>query len=270
MDMMQSRLQLIDTIADFVRDSYVVEAMYSTGDDRTEVTDIRVLCVPKRNTDAPSAYKKLNYFFASELAPTGGSFVSREPSKIVKKYELSEGFTVTLSVIEQRFASVDGWWRPVIDSAAVSGAFDAGTRTDEDIIYAPETEPMAEPEPAVEFMPVAVPIAEEPAPQPEPAPEEQDDGDEYWDFVAKNIRAARHAINSGSFIRAGEIISLLRHMLIELICVRNGIESNFEHSIDFVDCEEKDMLAKTYPAAMDKRGLIGALSVTSELFDRLA
>jgi len=59
-------------------------------------------------------------------------------------------------------------------------------------------------------------------------------------------------------------------MLIELICVRNGINENFEHAIDFVDCEEKDLLIKTYPNGTDKTSLISALAVETELFDKLA
>ncbi|MBQ9993267.1 MAG: hypothetical protein IJP17_00965, partial [Clostridia bacterium] len=106
----------------------------------------------------------------------------------------------------------------------------------------------------------------EPAPEPDPEPTEEE---KYWSYVTQKFKAAHRAIASGSLIRANEITSLLRRMLIELICVRNGITENFEHSIDFIDCEEKDMLIKTYPAALDQNSLAGALGVMSELFDRL-
>lgn len=269
---MQSRNQLVDSIAAFAGGAGI-GAIYSVGDDATEMSDVRLLCVAKDPAGTVLAYKKLNYFIKNELSPAADSFISKDTTNIIKKYEMADGFTVTVTVPEPQNISVTGWWRAVLDDAAVSAAFDAAKKTDEDIIAAEK--PAEEPAPAepVEAAPV---VEEQPAPVIEPiespAAEAQpeDSGDEYWDFVAKNIRTARHAINSGSSIRAGEIISLLRHMLIELICVRNGIEGNFEHAIDSIECEETEMLVKTYPATMDRPGLINALSVISELFDRLA
>lgn len=273
---MQSRLQLIEDITVMIGSTHAVEAAYSTGDDSTEMSDIRILCVPKNTIDAPTAYKKLNYFFTNELKPETASFVSREPSRIIKQFNLPNGFVVTLSVIESRLVSVSGWWRVLRGAPAINSSL-GGRETDVELVAEPK--PAPEPEPVAEAMPepepvqqpvVEAPVEFVPAAAPEQAEEPQQDGDEYWDYVAKNIRSARLAINSGSYIRAGEIISLLRHMLIELICVRNDIEENFENAIDFIECEEKDMLIKSYPAALDKAPLIKSLGIICELFDRLA
>ena len=130
----------------------------------------------------------------------------------------------------------------------------------------PQPEPAPEPEPQPEPEPEA-----ESEPQPEEAPEEEEDEEQkYWKFVSTQLKNARHAVSAGSYIRANEILNVLRKMLIELICVNNGVEEDFENSIDFIECEEKDMLIKTFPRAMNAGGLAAALGAVSELFDRLS
>lgn len=118
---------------------------------------------------------------------------------------------------------------------------------------------------------VSVPVKETAAAAPiNKEEQETDENDEYWNFVSAQLKNARHSIASESFIRANEILNVLRKMLIELICVRNGIESDFETAIDYIECEEKNMLIKTYPTQMNKSGFITALSNITALFDRLA
>lgn len=99
----------------------------------------------------------------------------------------------------------------------------------------------------------------------------QDDSEAvYWKFVSDSLRDACDAVADNALIRANEILNLLRRMLIELICVRNGVNENFEREIDKIQCQEKELLAMTFPARHEQRAFLAALGMVSTIFDRLA
>ena len=298
MEILEQRREYIKQAVMLARDSYNITTGFSVGAQALEPTDIKLLFVPGEGADPVAVYKKLNYLISSDMKPQSGETLSRDPECIAKKYTLADGFVLTVYISGARTAESMDWWRPLFDSARLVEEMDQTNRVQDDKLkeaeeeddlpeLAPE-EPEAEEEvsrfkrhdhvePETAAAPVAAPEPEpvpEPAPEPEPErsseQEELDENEEYWNFVSAQMRNARHAIAAESFIRANEILNVLRKMLIELICVRNGIESDFDAAIDYIECEEKDMLIKTYPTGMNKAGFITALSTVTTLFDRLA
>ncbi len=293
---LQLRNDYIDRIAMLAQDSYVVGAVFVTGDHQTECEDVRILMLPKPDCAAMSAFKKVNYLISTDISPVSVSVISRDVKCLVKRYVTEDGIAVTLTVSESGSVPQTEWWRVVYDDVNAASLLDGRSRTEQDILFeqpaapapipAPEPipEPVPEPEPVpvpapieeVQLIPADLPNADEqpsepsPAEEPEQADDEVSEEDEYWDFVAHHIKITRRAISCGSYIQAGEEIGMLRRMLIELICVRSGVEENFERAIDSIDCEEKDMLVKTYPARADQGAMATALATITELFERLS
>lgn len=290
MSKLNARNALIDQLVEFAQDSGAIGALVVCGDDNTESGDLRVFAIPYDEGGETVAYTRLSYILSSELSITSSQIISREGSLRAKRFELSDGVVLTLNVAAASAVPADGWYRIVWDDMGAAEKLPASVPEDILADLRPEPAPQPEPEvsdgfddvlddiPEVVIVPAVTPEPKpepkpepEPAPQPEPQPAEEpaSDLDSYLEFVSRSMRNAQRAIASGQLIRAGEIVSVLRKMAIELICVRNGINSNFEQSIDFIDCEEKRMLSHTYPRNMDQKNMVLALGTLSELFDRL-
>lgn len=290
MSKLNERNCCIERLIESAQDCGAVGALVVCGDDATESGDLRVVAVPADSSGIAIAYSRLNYIVASELEINSSSVISRGPDHCAKRFELADGTELTLTVSDT--VPTDGWYRIVWDEMNLSARL--GDSVPEDILCdlaqqpekpvddfddgfddvlddLPEDAPAAETS-AIDDTPVADAADMEPMPEDEseaPAQKNEDELEKYLEFVSRNLRNAQRAIAAGQLIRAGEIVSVLRKMAIELICVRNGIDSNFEQSIDFIDCEEKHMLAKTYPRNMDQKNMVVALGTLSELFDRL-
>jgi len=234
------------------------------------------------------AYQRFNYLLKNEFQLTAEKAISRDDHCLVKKYDMADGVSVLAKICSGSSVRVESWWRPLFDRMGAMNSLDPSGRVEEDNLCdlrpQPEPEqdafeeiadegtgmdPVEEPkEPVVdtltEEVPAAVPVAEDPIPQ------ESSSDDDYWKFVSDSLRDACDAVADNALIRANEILNLLRRMLIELICVRNGINENFERAIDKLDCPEKDMLQLTFPMRHDQRAFISALGVVSSIFDRLS
>ncbi len=275
---LELRNSCIDTMADFAAECEEITSVLVLGDDSTESLTVNLAVVVDEAENVRRVYGRIHYFVSNELGLESKKTLRREDNFVLIEYTLESGVIMTVLVCTCAELFDAPWWRCVFDNTGDStAAMKAETRVEEDILSdepQPEMEPEPEEEPEPEPVFEVVPDPEEPpAPVEEPEEEEEEEPDEdeaYWNFVSNSIRTAKHAIASGAYIRATEIINTLRKMLIELICVRNGINENFEHAIDFVDCEEKDLLIKTYPNGTDKTSLISALAVETELFDKLA
>ncbi len=287
MSKLNERNEHIEQIIEFAQDSGAVGAVVVCGDAATESGDLRVFAVPGEESGTAVAYTRLTYMLASDLEVVSSQVTAREDALRAKRFELSDGVVLTLSVAPLSGVPTDGWYRIVWDDMGAASALSSSVPEDIlcDLQPAVAEEPAAEEAPAqddfdddfYDLAAITPAPAEEPAPEPEPQPEPQpqpkaqpaSELDDYLEFVSRNLRNAQRAIAAGQLIRAGEIVSVLRKMAIELICVRNGVDSNFEQSIDFIDCEEKRMLSRTYPKNMDQQNMVIALGTLSELFDRL-
>lgn len=273
MSKIEERKSVINQFVELAEESGTVGAVIVRGDDATESGDLRIDAVSYDASEVGSAYTRVNYILSSELDITDSKPVSRDENSRVKMYVLENGVQLTVRVASLEAVQNDGgWYRIVFDDMNAAGVL--GESVPEDILcdLAPapvEEEPEEEPAPVVAPVPVAVPVEETPAPVEEPKQAEEAEVDEYVEFIARNMKNAQRSIASGQTIRAAEIISVLRKMAIELICVRNGIDENFDQAIDFIECEEKHMLMKTYPRNMEPSSFAMALAALSELFDRL-
>lgn len=287
---LEKRTEYIGRIEEFARGCSGASAMLVLGDGDTKETGINVAVVV-REQESSKVFARLNYLISSELQPESSNTLRRDEAVVLKEFTLPEEYTLALLVCPPDELIDAPWWRCVFDldgdasrvmgeqsrvdedrladpAAEIQGDFDEEFDFNDgiDIVEDPDSEPEPKPEPEPEPQP-----ADEPEQQPESdEAREQAEAEEYWRFVAANLKAAKRAIASESYIRASETVNMLRKMLIELICVRSGISENFEHAIDFIDTEEKRMLIKTYPVRLDAGCLAAALAVESELFDRLA
>lgn len=284
---LELRNKCIDELTDFVQGSADITALLVLGDDSTESLSVNVAIVVNDVENVRKTYGRVHYFISNEMDFESKKTLRREDNFALIEYTLESGITLTALVCTCSELFDAPWWRCVFDTTGEAcEAMNEANRVEEDkLADEPSEEPEdeadefeddfeqeeAEEEPVFEIVPdpeePPAPVEEE---EPEQQEEEESEEDAYWRFVSENVRTAKHAIASGAYIRATEIINTLRKMLIELICVRNGITENFERSIDFVECEEKNLLVKTYPNGTDKTSLISALAVETELFDRLA
>ncbi len=290
MSKLNERKTAIEQLIESAQDSGAVGALIIYGDDATESGDLRAAALVDDASAVAMAYTRLSYIIASDMDITSSQVIARDADKCVKKFSLANGVELTLTVTTPDKTPADGWYRIAWDEMNAAALLSAGVPEDIlcDLAPAPVEEPAAEApaeddmaddfddmpeEETVVVAPVIIEKEEKEEPQPEPAAEPEttpeNELEQYLEFVSRNLRNAQRAIASGQLIRAGEIVSVLRKMAIELICVRNGIDSNFEQSIDFIDCEEKRMLTRTYPRNMDQQNLVLALGTLSELFDRL-
>lgn len=297
MSKIQERNDCINRLVEAAKSTGLIGAAFTTGDDKTVSTDLRFVAVAM-SADGTSAsdavmkaYKRFNYLMQSEFHPVNEKAISRDATSLVKKYEMPDGICVLLTMCCGG-VEVESWWRPLFDRVNASQDLDQSRKVDEDVLYEPaeETQPEPQTQPVDVFEenivdegtgmdpveepaePVVDTLAEEaPAPVVVEAHEETNDsGEDYWKFVSDSLRDACDAVADNALIRANEILNLLRRMLIELICVRNGINENYERAIDKLDCPEKDMLQLTFPARHDQRAFISALGVVSSIFDRLS
>lgn len=258
------RDQYIAQIAVLAGNMQTVAAMLTTGAQNTEPGDLKVILAVAKNTPVSAVFAKLNLLITNELRPERSELVSRDRTLTVRKFFLPGEVTLTVRCCELDDLGVLDWHRVIFDSEGIDAG--EGRVTVEPLL--PEPEPVVEPEPE----PVAEPA---PAPVPEPAPvaaqpEPVSAEDDYWKRVNLCMRTARHAIGSGSVIRANEVINELRTMLIELICRSNGVNENFGNAIDFIEGEDKEMLLRTYPQRLDQASMISAMAVISQMFDKLA
>lgn len=276
MSKIEERKSVINQFVELAEESGAVGAVIVRGDDATESGDLRVDAVPYEASEIGSTYTRINYILSSELDITDSKPISRDENSRVKMYALENGVQLTVRVAPLEAVQNDGgWYRIVFDDMNAASVLGAGVPEDIlcDLAPAPAPAPAeeAQPEPEPTIAPVPVPVEAVPAQviAEEPKQDMDDETKEYIEFVARNMKNAQRSIASGQMIRAGEIIGMLRKMAIELICVRQGIEENFDQAIDFIECEEKHMIEKTYPRSMDQTGYAMALATLSELFDRL-
>ncbi len=294
MSKLQERNECISRLVAAAKSTGLIGAAFTTGDDATPSDDLRFVAVAM---DAEStaeaimkAYKRMNYLVTSEFALLSEKAISRDEHCLVKKYDMEDGVCVLLKVCSSDSVRVENWWRPLYDRMGVSNGLDQSGKVEEDNLCDLRSEKAPEPVEEDSFEeiadegtgmdpveepkePVVDTLAEEvPAVVPVQAAEEktEDSGDDYWKFVSDSLRDACDAVADNALIRANEILNLLRRMLIELICVRNGINENYERAIDKLDCPEKDMLQLTFPTRHDQRAFISALGVVSSIFDRLS
>ncbi|MBE6759929.1 MAG: hypothetical protein E7554_07555 [Ruminococcaceae bacterium] len=303
MSKLQERNECINRLVGAAKSTGLIGAAFTTGDDNTESGDLRFVAVALGGEESPEAimkaYQRFNYLLKNEFQLVAEKAISRDEFCLVKKYDMADGVSVLAKICSGNSVRVENWWRPLFDRMGVMNILDPSGRVDEDDLCdlrpqpEPEPEPQPDPEPeqdpfediadegtgmdpvpepkepvvdtlAVEEVPAAVPVVEEPVAQ------ETNADEEYWKFVSDSLRDACDAVADNALIRANEILNLLRRMLIELICVRNGITENFERAIDKLDCPEKDMLQLTFPMRHDQRAFISALGVVSSIFDRLS
>ncbi len=295
MSKLQERNECIERLSAAARSTGLIGAAFTTGDDKTASGDLRFVAVAIGGESSPEAimkaYQRFNYLVTNELQPTGAQAISRDDHCLVKRYDMADGVTVLAKICSAVSVRVESWWRPLFDRMNVAQTLDASAQVAEDVLCDLQPEPQPEPEtdefediteegtgmdpveepkePVIdtlaEEVPAAVVVEEEPAQQ-----ESTSEAEDYWKFVSDSLRDACDAVADNALIRANEILNLLRRMLIELICVRNGITENFERAIDKLDCPEKDMLQLTFPARHDQRAFISALGVVSSIFDRLS
>ena len=301
MSKLQERNECINRLVAAARSTGLVGAAYTTGDGNTASDDLRFVAVAV-DGENPSeaimkAYKRFNYLITNEFQLVSDKAIGRDEHCLVKRYEMADGIVVILKVCSSNSIRVEEWWRQLFDRINVTDTLSQSGRVEEDKLCdlcvepEPQPEPQPEPEPEKDEFedivddgtgmdpveepkePVIDSLAEE-APAAavveEPAAAVDNSGEEYWKFVTDSLRDACDAVADNALIRANEILNLLRRMLIELICVRNGITENYERAIDKLDCPEKDMLQLTFPARHDQRAFISALGVVSSIFDRLS
>lgn len=297
MSKLQERNECIARLISAARSTGLIGAAFTTGDENTASDDLRFVAVALNGEESPEAimkaYQRLNYLLTNEFPLAGAKAISRDDHCLIKKYDMEDGVCVLAKICSANSIRVENWWRPLFDRIGAADSLDPEGRVDEDILCdlmpQPEPEPEAEPEPdtfediadeGTGIDPVEEPVepvidslAEEVpvAPVVQESPTQQNsEADDYWKFVSDSLRDACDAVADNALLRANEILNLLRRMLIELICVRNGINENFERAIDKLDCPEKDMLLLTFPARHDQRAFISALGVVSSIFDRLS
>ena len=301
MSKLQERNECINRLVNAAKSTGLIGAAFTTGDDNTESGDLRFVAVALGGEESPEAimkaYQRFNYLLKNEFQLVAEKAISRDEHCLVKKYDMADGVTVLAKICSGSSIRVENWWRVLFDRMNAAGTLSPAGKVDEDNLCdlrpQPEPEPEPQPEPvqdtfediadegtgmdpveepkepvvdtlAAEVVPVPVPVVEE------PAAVESNADDDYWKFVSDSLRDACDAVADNALIRANEILNLLRRMLIELICVRNGINENFERAIDKLDCPEKDMLQLTFPMRHDQRAFISALGVVSSIFDRLS
>lgn len=274
MSKIEERKSVISEFVELAEESGAVGAVIVRGNDATESGDLRIDAVAYDASEISSAYTRVNYFLSSDFDVAEAKPISKGAEGIVKLYVLENGVQLTVRVASLEAVQNDGgWYRIVFDDMNAAGVLGASVPEDIlcDLAPAPAVE---EVQPEAETIVAPVPVAVEETPA-EPAADDaimqglDDETKEYIEFVARNMKNAQRSIASGQMIRAGEVIGMLRKMAIELICVRNGIDENFDQAIDFIECEEKNMLMKTYPRSMEQSSYAMALAALSELFDRL-
>lgn len=301
MSKLQERNECVSRLAAAARSTGLIGAAFTTGDSSTPSDDLRFVAVAingeKPSEEIMKAYKRFNYLITNEFQVVAEKAISRDEFCLVKKYDMADGVIVLLKVCSANSIRVEDWWHVQYDRMNAADSLDQSRRVEEDdlcdlrIEPEPAPAPAAEPEEEDDFEniadegtgmdpveepkePVVDTLAEE-VPEAvdvlEDDPDRNDDpADEYWKFVSDSLRDACDAVADNALIRANEILNLLRRMLIELICVRNGITENYERAIDKLDCPEKDMLQLTFPTRHDQRAFISALGVVSSIFDRLS
>lgn len=289
MSKLQERNECIERLAAAARSTGLIGAAFTTGDDNTASDDLRFVAVAVGGESSPEAimkaYQRFNYLITNEFQPVDAKAISRDDHCLVKRYDMADGVSVLAKICSSVSVRVESWWRSIFDRMNVVPTLDQSGMVDEDVLCDLQPEPAAdefeeitdegtgmdpveEPkEPVIDTLAEEVPAA---VVVEEPAAEETNSDADYWKFVSDSLRDACDAVADNALIRANEILNLLRRMLIELICVRNGITENFERAIDKLDCPEKDMLQLTFPARHDQRAFISALGVVSSIFDRLS
>lgn len=296
MSKLQERNECIARLVSAAKSTGLIGAAFTTGDGSTPSEDLRFVAVALNGEESPEAimkaYQRLNYLLTNEFTLAGAKAISRDDHCLVKRYDMADGVSVLAKICSGNSIRVEEWWRPLFDRMGAADTLSPAGRVEEDVLcdLMPQPEPQPEPdafediaeegtgmdpveepkEPVVDTLAEEVPVAPVEQPAQESAPQNGSEVDDYWKFVSDSLRDACDAVADNALIRANEILNLLRRMLIELICVRNGINENFERAIDKLDCPEKDMLQLTFPARHDQRAFISALGVVSSIFDRLS
>ncbi len=294
MSKLQERNACIERLIAAAQSTGLIGAAFTTGDDNTASDDLRFVAVAMGAENSPEAimkaYQRFNYLMTNEFQPVSAKAIGRDDHCLIKKYDMADGVSVLAKICSDSGVRVENWWRCLYDRMNIAATLDQAAKVDEDVLCDLQPEPQPEPaadefedivdegtgmdpveepkEPVIDTLAEEVPAAvvvEEPA-----AEENTNSEADYWKFVSDSLRDACDAVADNALIRANEILNLLRRMLIELICVRNGISENFERAIDKLDCPEKDMLQLTFPARHDQRAFISALGVVSSIFDRLS
>ncbi len=102
-------------------------------------------------------------------------------------------------------------------------------------------EPEAEAEPVI--------IAEE------PAKAEEYDAHKMWQDMAGLAIKAKKCIKDGAFFRANDIVTVMRSMLVEMMCRSNGINENFNDNVDNLDDTCRQEIYTSYVASLNAQTL---------------
>lgn len=90
-------------------------------------------------------------------------------------------------------------------------------------------------------------------------------------FIWQFFRSAVVALKRGHFIKALKDIDFIRNQIIELICLRNNINYDFDKSIDQIDSYHVSNLKNTYKVKMDytsiKKVLFDVMNIYFDVMD---
>lgn len=129
---------------------------------------------------------------------------------------------------------------------------------EDDLVEEEEEEAEPEEEPFYEEE-LPEPAAADASAVPEPEEVVYVDDQTLWQGITALAAPAKRAVEKGMLIRANDIIGRMRAMLIELVCRRNGITSDFDGAIDSLSDADKQLVYSTFPTTFDQPSLMAAL-----------
>ena len=263
---MGNRAEIINKIEAMARGTDGVTALISMGDGVLPNHVINLGIVAASEGDVAKIFRMFNFKLTEELAPESSSTLRRDDKISIKEYKLPGGASVTILFCAPQNLFSAPWWRPVFDNdGAASNVMGESTRVAEDKIAGGEAssggsapEPNPESAKASRFgsrktddssnaKAVATPVS-----------------DNEWERVASLLRNAKRAVSSESYIWAAEVLADLRKIMIEKMCIQNGITENFASSINYLPKDALQKLERTYPSSLERGTLISALAAAEE------
>ena len=270
-EIMQARADLAKKLNVMVRKIKGITVFLLTGEKECPPTDIHFVAAAADTSALLNIYADLNFLTTEFLKPSSGT-KAEEDGRIIANYTFDSGLNAEIFICGEDNLPAFDWWVSYLDQNGAADIFYA----DADRKSVDPTKDEPEPELSDDFEN----DFEESSPAPEDslsddfddeapisAPPPQEDG--RWNAIYGKVNLAKHAIAGGSLIYAGEILNELRTYLIKLICERNGITSDYLHSIDLLPASKREALYKTYPAKPEEAPMIAALAAELSLFEQL-
>ena len=270
-EIMQARADLAKKLNVMVRKIKGITVFLLTGEKECPPTDIHFVAAAADTSALLNIYADLNFLTTEFLKPSSGT-KAEEDGRIIANYTFDSGLNAEIFICGEDNLPAFDWWVSYLDQNGAADIFYA----DADRKSVDPTKDEPEPELSDDFEN----DFEESSPAPEDslsddfddeapisAPPPQEDG--RWNAIYGKVNLAKHAIAGGSLIYAGEILNELRTYLIQLICERNGITSDYLHSIDLLPASKREALYKTYPAKPEEAPMIAALAAELSLFEHL-